>query len=419
MAKKGKRVLERLTTVGILKQKTPGCYPDGGGLYLQVGPSGGKSWLFRFTLTGRSREMGLGALNARSLAEAREEARKCRGLLAAKIDPLEARRSNEAAAALDAAKSNTFKDCALAYITAHKGGWRSAKHVAQWENTLSDYAYQTIGSLPVAQIDTGLVMQVLEPIWSTKTETASRLRGRIESILDWARVRGFREGENPARWRGHLDKLLPRRTKVQQVTHHPALPYSEIGAFMGTLKAQEGIAARALEFIILTAARTGEAVNARWDEFDLEKGAWIVPAARMKTKVEHKVPLSPQVLQLLKSIPRIEGNPHVFFGKKAKKPLSNMACLVLLERMKRKDVTVHGFRSTFRDWAAENTAYPNFVVEMALAHTVSDKVEAAYRRGDLFEKRRRLMGAWADYCAISKGGSVHGINETRRRKSTR
>ena len=296
----------------------------------------------------------------------------------------------------------TFDACAAAYIEAHKTSWRNEKHRDQWRNTLNSYASPVFGSLPVQAIDVALVMKVLEPIWKTKSETASRLRGRIEAVLDWATVRSYREGENPARWRGHLDKLLPARSKIQKVEHHPALPHDEIGDFMAMLRGQDGTAARALEFLILTAARTGEIIGARWDEIDLEDKIWVVPGARMKAGREHRVPLSGAALAILEQMREIREGDFVVPGGKKGKPLSNMAMLAVLKRMGRDDLTTHGFRSTFRDWAAERTNFPREVVEMALAHTIESKVEAAYRRGDLFQKRRQLMEAWVRFCASPK-----------------
>lgn len=375
-------------------------YGDGGGLWLQLSRFGTKSWLFRFTLHGKAREMGLGPVHTISLAEARQEAERCRKLLRQSVDPIEARKAEKASAALEVAQVWTFKACAESYVTAHEVGWRNAKHADQWRNTLAAYAYPLLGALPVQGIDTGLVMKVLEPVWITKTETASRLRGRIEAILDWAAARKYRQGENPARWKGHLDKLLPARSKVQKVIHHPALAYDEMGEFMAALRGQNSVGARGLEFQILCATRTGEAIGARWDEIDLTKQVWTIPAERMKSGREHRVPLSSAALTVLESMAKVrqEGG-WVFPGARVGKPLSNMAFLQLLKRMKRDDLTAHGFRSTFRDWAAERTAYSREVAEMALAHIVADKVEAAYRRGDLFEKRARLMQDWADFCA--------------------
>jgi integrase len=294
----------------------------------------------------------------------------------------------------------TFDACAAAYIAAHNTSWRNAKHRDQWRNTLTSYAGPAFGSLPVQSIDVGLVMKALEPIWQAKPETASRLRGRIEAVLDWATVRGHRKGENPARWRGHLDKLLPARSKVHKVKHHPALPYNEMADFVAELRKQEGVAARALEFLILTAARTGEVIGARWDEVDVEEKIWVVPAARMKAGREHRVPLSSAAVAILEEMKKIRESDFVFPGGKKGKPLSNMAMLAVLKRIGRSDLTAHGFRSSFRDWAAERTNFPREVAEMALAHTVGDKVEAAYRRGDLLQKRRQIMEAWARFCEI-------------------
>ena len=301
---------------------------------------------------------------------------------------------------LNAAKAMTFRDCAARYIASHRAGWRNPKHAAQWEATLATYAGPVMGGLSVQAIDTALVLKVLEPIWTTKPETAGRVRGRIESVLDWAKVRGYRAGENPARWRGHLDKLLPARSKVRRVEHHAALPYAELPGFLMSLRDQEGIAARALEFAIVTAARTGEVIGARWSEIDLLEKIWTVPPGRMKAGKEHRVPLSARALAILEEMQphRHAEDSFVFPGAKLGRPLSNMAFLMLLRRMGRDDLTAHGFRSSFRDWAAERTNFPSEVAEMALAHMVGSKVEAAYRRGDLFEKRSRLMAAWATFC---------------------
>jgi integrase len=396
----------RLSAKAVEKQRQPGYYADGEGLYLQVTaprtkrPSHdtrkvSKSWIFRYQLNGRSREMGLGAVNAISLAEARRKAQAARALLVDRIDPIDARNAQRAAEALDRARTITFADCASRYVEAHRAGWRNAKHQYQWKQTLGDAYCAPIASLPVSDIDTGLVLKVLEPIWTEKPETATRLRARLERVLDWATTRGYRKGANPARWRGHLSTLLPALKKRQRVRHHPALPYEQIGQFIAELRKQGGTAARALEFTILAAARTGEVVNATPDEFDLDKGVWTVPAGRMKGGVEHRVPLPPRAVEIVRAQP--EG-VYVFPGGKGGRPLSNMAMLALLRRMGREDLTVHGFRSSFRDWAAECTTYPHQVCEKALAHAVSDATEAAYRRGDLFEKRRRLMAEWATHC---------------------
>lgn len=412
--KGSKHVLNKLSDRFVKNAKGPGRYSDGGGLYLQVGPTGGKSWLFRYMRDGKAREMGLGPLSAYALPKARDVAGECREQLADGKDPIAEREAERAAEALAKAKGKTFKACAEAYIKAHREGWKNAKHASQWENTLEEYAYPTIGDKAVADVDTELVIAVLDPIWKAKAETASRLRGRIESVLNWAKVRGYRTGENPARWRGHLDTLLAKRSKVAKVKHHPALPYAEIGAFVKLLREQDVLAAKALELIILTAARTSEVINARWGEFNLDAATWTIPAERMKAGKEHKVPLSPRVVAILNALGKGEKDAFVLPGVKEGKPLSNMACLKLLERMGRTDITVHGFRSTFRDWAAEQTAFPSFVAESALAHTIGDRVEAAYRRGDLMDKRRRLMDAWAERCDTVQTATVHNINQRKK-----
>jgi integrase len=394
--------LNRLSAVEVKGISQKGMYHDGGGLYLQVSDGGAKSWIYRFMLDGRPREMGLGPLNVISLAEARKRAAECRRMRHDGIDPIEARRAQRDQKKLEAARSMTFDVCAEAYIEAHKPSWKNGKHAQQWRGSLRNYASPVFGSSPVQAIDLALVMKALEPIWKAKSETASRLRGRIEAVLDWATVRGYRKGENPARWRGHLDKLLPARAKIQKVEHHPALPYSEIGSFMEKIRGQDGIAARALEFLILTAGRTGEIIGARWDEIDLEDKIWVVPGARMKAAREHRVPLSGAALAITKLMNEIRESDFVFPGGRKGKPLSNMAMLAVLKRMGRVDLTAHGFRSTFRDWAAERTNFPREVVEMALAHTIENKVEAAYRRGDLFQKRRQLMEVWARFCGTTR-----------------
>jgi integrase len=355
-------------------------------------------------MSGRTRDMGLGSIHTLSLAEARQKAAECRRLIAEGFDPIERRKAQQAAARIADAKTMTFADCAFAYVVAHEPSWRNAKHRQQWTNTLRTYVYPAFGKLPVAAIDTGLVLQVIEPIWAEKPETAGRIRGRIESILDWAKVRGYREGENPARWRGHLDHLLPARRKVRAVKHHAALPYGEIGGFMVAIDAQDGIAALALKFTILTAARTGETLGATWDEIDLKTRVWTIGPARMKAGKEHRVPLSSAAVAIIEAVQTIRQGDYIFPGAKLGRPLSQMSLLMLLRRMERGSITAHGFRSTFRDWAADCTGFPREVCEAALAHTVGNAVEAAYRRGDLFEKRRKLMDSWAEYCAQQVGG---------------
>jgi integrase len=392
------RSINRLSHLKVAAAKKRGLYADGGGLYLQVARGGSKSWLFRFKMDGRARDMGLGPLNSVSLANAREIATECRQQRLAGLDPIEVRKAAKADARLLAARATTFDAARDAYIAAHEASWRSAKHGRQWRSTLVTYATPVIGGVPVQDVDTPLVLKILEPIWNAKTETASRVRGRIEAILDWAKARGLRMGENPARWRGHLSNLLPKRSKIRRVQHHPALPYAEMPAFMTALRKREGIAPRALEFVILTAARTGEGLGARWHELDLEAGVWTVPAGRMKGEREHRVPLSMRVIAFLKKLAALRYNELVFPGSKRGRPLGDMGLLMVLREMGHERITVHGFRSSFRDWAAETTNFPREVAEAALAHAVGDKVEAAYRRGDLFEKRRELMEAWTRHC---------------------
>jgi integrase len=378
---------------------SPSLISDGGGLWLQVSPSGSKSWLFRYTKDGSAHALGLGPFPDVSLVEARAKATEHRKMLIAGLDPLQVKRDRRVAQALDAAKTMTFSAAAAAYIESHEKSWHNAKHRKQWHASLAAYANPVIGNLPAQAIDTPLVMRVLEPIWATKPETASRVRGRIESVLDWATVQGYRTGENPARWRGHLDHLLPKKTALRRgAVHYPALPYAQIPQFVGELRAQDGVAARALEFAILTAARTGEIRGCLWQDIDIAAKVWVVPAARMKAAREHRVPLSGRAIEILQEM-RLLGGDVVFSGKRRGRPLGGNALLELLDRMGHGDVTPHGFRSSFRDWASESTAFPTEVAEMALAHTVGDQVERAYRRGDLFEKRRRLMDEWARFCA--------------------
>ena len=380
------RRINRLSPLQVARVLRPGLYADGAGLYLQVGEGGTKSWVFRFMLAGRAREMGLGPLHTVSLADARKRA-------------LEARQMRLQAARAEQARVVTFDDAAEQYVAGHERGWRNAKHGAQWRSTLKAYASPHFGGLNVAEIDTALVAKCLEAIWGTKTETASRVRGRIESVLDWAATRGLRTGENPARWKGHLENILPKRSKVRRVKHHPALRYADIAALLQVVRRQEGIASRALEFLVLTATRTSEVLGARWAEFDLDAAVWAIPADRIKAGREHRVPLSLRVLELLSEMQETQRSELVFPAADASKSLSNMALLAVLRRIQRDDLTVHGFRSTFRDWAAEQTNYAREVAEQALAHAIGDKVEAAYRRGDLFEKRRRMMAEWARFCA--------------------
>src|SRR5664280_559609 len=399
------RLIGRLTALKVVHAREPGMLADGDGLYLQVSNASSKSWIFRYRLNGKTREMGLGPLKGVSLAAAREKARGCRAQLADGVDPLAARQAEQARHATDDAKTITFDQCGEAFIKAHGGSWKNARHHEQWKSTLETYVSPVFGSLPVQNVDVSLVMKVLEPIWTTKPETAARIRGRIESVLNWAKERGYRSGENPAQWKGHLDNLLPARSKIKTIKHHAALPYDQTAEFMKTLRVQDGVAALALEFTILNAARTGEVIGALWNEIDFNAKIWTVPASRMKSNREHRVPLSKQALAILGKLEK--GNPeeHVFAGRPGGS-LSNMALLMLLRRMKHTELTAHGFRSTFRDWAAERTNFQAEVAEAALGHVVGDKVELAYRRGDFFEKRRRLMDAWGKFATKRHDGNT-------------
>jgi integrase len=414
------RIRKTLSARSVETLKKPGMHADGGGLYLHVSASGARSWIFRWKRGGRSHDMGLGTAGNDDvgLAEARELASEARRVIRGGGDPIAARKAARLQEQIAAAKAMTFRQCAEAYIKAHSAGWRNPKHAAQWPATLGTYAYPVFGELPVQAIDTALVMKAIEPIWTVKPETASRVRGRIESVLDWATARSYRQGENPARWRGHLDKLLPARSKVAAVEHHAALPYAELGDFMVELRQHEGIAARALEFAILTAARTGEVIGARWNEINFAERLWIVPAERMKSGKEHRVPLSEAALALLREMNEIRHSAFVFPGHRTGRSLSSRAMRQLLQRIGRTDLTVHGFRAAFTDWAAERSNFPAEVRQMALAHVVSDKVEAAYRRGDLFQKRRQLADAWTRYCtAPASPGGVVAIGSATRRQS--
>jgi integrase len=408
------RQLQRLSALQVAKLTKPGLYGDGGGLTLQITASGAKSWLFRYMIAGQAHGMGLGPTHTVSLTEARQKALDARKLLIDGIDPLTTKKQNQIAAALAAAKTMTFDQCAEAYILAHKAGWKNAKHGDQWTNTLNTYASPVFGHLPVAEADTGLVVKCLAPIWESKTETASRVRGRIESVLGWATTSGYRTGENPARWKGHLENLLATISKASRTKHHPSLPWQRIGAFLSALRAREGVSARAIEFAILTASRSGEVRGARWAEFDMAGKLWTIPAERMKAKREHQVPLSDAALAVLESMPK---NCDVVFAGTKGQPLSDMSLTAVIRRMNGdakpvwadangEGITVHGFRSTFRMWAAETTNYPREVAEHALAHQLPNAVERAYQRGSQFAKRVALMAEWAVYCATVQTDAV-------------
>ena len=391
-------------------------YADGDGLSLQVSAGGTASWVYRFMLNGTARYMGLGSYPTVTLAAARAKASDARRLRGEGIDPIDARNKALAETRLEAAKSISFRDAAEQYMESHRAGWRNPKHAKQWSATLQTYCYPALGLVPVQAVDVALVMKVLQPIWATKTETASRVRGRIESVLDWASARGFREGSNPARWRGHLENLLPRRSRVQKVKHHPALPYDEIGAFMVGLRRQQSTAGLALEFLILTAARTGEVIGARWGEVNIGQALWTVPAKRVKSEQDHRIPLPPAALQILDAMQDVRDTERddgfVFPGRKRGRPLSDAALLALLKRMGHSDLTVHGFRSSFRDWAAERSNYRSEIPEMALGHSVGTETEKAYLRTDLFQKRRRLMSEWSRFCHTgAKAGEVVAIRD--------
>jgi integrase len=406
MPKKAKE----MSALEVARLREPGRYFVGGvaGLTLHVEkpPESARTWILRMTVAGKRRDMGLGGFPDVTLADARRKAREARALLDQGIDPILQRQEAQSALRAATAAAKTFDQCTEAFIEAKAAGWRNAKNRQQWTNTLKEYASPVIGPLLVRDVTLPHVMKVLEPIWTTKTETASRVRGRIEAVLDWATVRGYRSGDNPARWRGHMDKLLAAPTRVTKVKHHKALNVDAVPGFISALRQEEGLGARALELAILTAARSGEVRLATWDEFDLDAGVWVVPKERMKAHKEHRVPLSPAVLKLLRALPRVEGTTLLFPSTK-NGPLSDMTLSAVMRRMGVPAVP-HGFRSTFKDWASERTAYPGEMSEMALAHTISSKVEAAYRRGDLFEKRRRMMNDWAKFCAtpIERGKVV-------------
>lgn len=386
---------------------SPGLHFVGGvaGLALQVSPSGGKSWVLRAVIGTKRRDMGLGGFPDVPLASAREAARAARAKIKSGIDPIEEARTARSSLKASQTAALTFKQAASNFIESHKASWKNEKHAQQWENTLASYAHPRIGHLLISDIGLAQVLSVIEPIWKAKPETASRLRGRVETILDWATARGHREGLNPARWKGHLDKLLPKPNKVAKVKHHPALDAADMSEFMSRLQEQTGVSARALEFAILTAARSGEARGASWAEIDLQGKTWIIPGHRMKAGKEHRVPLSDAAVRLLEATPRTAGSDLLFTSPKGGQ-LSDMALSAVTRRMGAACVP-HGFRSTFRDWVSECTHYPGDMAEMALAHTISDKVEAAYRRGDMFEKRRALMNDWATHCTPTPANSPH------------
>lgn len=417
------RLMNKLTVKAVEKQTKPGLYGDGAGLYLQITKQGVKSWLYRFMIDGKAYGMGLGATHTITLAEARQKATDARKHVINGGNPLEAKRLAALQAKAAKARLITFAECAEAFIEAHKVSWKNPKHQDQWVNTIESYVNPIIGTLPVSEVDTALVMKVLTQtdaegakFWQSKNETASRVRGRIEAILGWATTSGFRSGDNPARWKGHLNNLLATISRAVRIKHHPSLPWERIGVFFCALKQTEGIAARAVEFTILTASRSGEVRGAKWSEIDLKKKVWTIPASRMKAKQEHEVPLSSSAIDLIQKQERVPGSDVIFPNTKGD-VLSDMALTAVIRRMDKKDpdqwktdsgdiITVHGFRSTFRMWAAEATNYPREVAEHALAHKLPDAVERSYQRGSQFSKRSAMMEDWASYC------STPPVNET-------
>jgi integrase len=412
----GKKAID-LAPLAVAKLKTPGLHFVGhvSGLALNVTPTGARSWILRAVVGRKRRDMGLGSFPEVSLASAKTEATEKRKLIRDGIDPIEARRAAQAALKAEQASFINFKDAATQYVAAHEKGWKNAKHAAQWKTTLETYAYPVIGSLRVRDVSLAHIMKIIEPMWNEKAETANRLRGRIEAVLDWARARGFRVGDNPAQWRGNLDTLLPPRNKVSKVKHHAALNWQDCPAFLSELRKHEGIGPRALEFVVLTACRSGEVRGATWAEIDMNGAVWTIPAGRMKAEKEHRVPLSAAALKVLQSAKKEGGGDLVFPNSKGK-ILSDMTLTMLLRRMKT-PCTVHGFRSTFRDWAGETTAFPREVIEHAMAHQLKDRAEAAYARGDLFIKRIALMKTWAEFLSNSpaKGKDITQIGHGARR----
>ena len=394
-----------LTTLE-MKYAAIGMHADGGGLYLQVAKGGGRSWIFRYQVNGRRREMGLGSAADLSVTQARAVAEDFKALTKKGRDPLEEKKAAEAQAAMTAAADTkrevlagrTFSAVATQYIGAQEAGWKNAKHAQQWTNTLQTYVYPLIGELPISEVTTDHVVEILTPIWSAKPETATRVRSRLELVIAYAKAREWFQGANPAAWRGHISALLPSPSKLKNVRNHPALAWKDMADFMTGLRAMPGTGARALEFAILTAARSGEARRATWAEIDLATKVWTVPGARMKATKEHRVPLSGAAVALLEKLPRVRGEDLIFPGARSRRPLSDMSLSAVLRRMKRAEITVHGFRSAFRDWASEATLHHPDLAEQALAHAIKNKVEAAYRRGDMLEKRRVLMEEWAEWC---------------------
>jgi integrase len=400
-----------------VKRAKPGMHCDGGGLYLQVTPTTdgrgfNRSWIFRYRAGNRQRDMGIGSVHDRGLAEARMVARKLRQDRLEGIDPIETRKQRKADEVTAAVRSVTFWQCCEQYLAAHKASWTNAKHAAQWRSSLEAYAKPAIGSLPAAMVDTAAVMRCVEPIWATKTETAGRVRSRIEAVLGWATTKGYRQGDNPARWSKHLENLLPGRTAVAPQVNFESLPFAELPTFMAKLREHQGVIARALEFTILTATRTGEAIGATWDEISLADRTWTIPKARMKTKKtmkrDHAIPLSDRAIAILQEMATVRESDAIFPGSTHKfiGPSGLLQFLQGARGMQRTDVTVHGFRATFRTWAGDRTGFPREMIESALAHMIGSAVEESYNRGSMLQKRKALMTAWSDYCGGRPGADV-------------
>lgn len=415
----GKRQANKLTPVTVNAKKAPGYYADGNGLYLQVSPSGTKSWVLRFMLNKRAREMGLGSIFDRTLAEARERAKEFRQLLDDGIDPIAQRQAERQRNMLVTAQRRTFEECAIEYRNLHANGWKNAKHAAQWINTLTAYAFPIFGKKDISEVSKADILRALEPIWTTKPETASRVKQRIRAVLDWAAARDYRTGHDPHLW-DQISRSMPKTKDIKKATHFAACPYVDIYPALRSIT-NSGASDKvkfAIVFTVLTAARSGEVRGAEWSEIDFEGRRWIIPGERMKAGREHRVPLSQKAIDILKTLQQTAGDSELIFPSDKKKPYSDMTFTMLLRRLGH-TFTIHGFRSTFRDWAAEQTAFPREVCEAALSHSTKDATEAAYFRSDLFEKRRQLMEAWATYCSTEKqAAAVVGIGQKRKKKET-
>jgi integrase len=408
------RALHRLSNLKVERAKQPGMYADGGGLYLRVAEGGSKQWIYRYTTNGHNRDMGLGPVRLLTLTEARERARAAGKLRLDGIDPIAYKHAQRGAAIVAAAGVKTFKECAEGFIRDNEKKWTHPKHRRDWERTLVRLVFPTLGNLPVASIDTPLVLKVIKPLWERVPETASRVRGRIEAVLGWATVHHYRTGDNPARWRQHLEHALPSRSEISKIEHHAAMPYTQVASFVDALRKDTSTAARCLEFITLTAARLGEATGATWNEINLGARTWTIPAERMKAGKEHKVPLSDPAIAVLKTMREIRQSDYVFPGFKPGQPIGADALRELIKKLAGADVTIHGMRSVFRDWTADCTSFPNELAEMALSHTIPSAVEKAYRRGSMFERRRRLMDMWGAFCGRLSGvGKVVAIGGRR------